>query len=167
MSNAITLERDMRGLWLKGVRPYGEAIGAVCALILIVWQAPWLSARFADSSNPWSASGLYSGVFSWASIQSGFLFAIYAFVMPRTEPFIKAVSSTFHFKKFKSYMLRTTYLTLFVALISLVLMVWNPVPVADGGTGAALLGWVVLSVYSFLCFLKCIRTFRKLDRGAS
>ena len=133
-------------------------------MALLVWQAPWIASRFAQQNAPWSASGLYSGVFNWASIQCGFLFAIYTFVLPRSEPFIRAISATSAFANFKRYMLRTVYLTFAIAVATLALMVWNPLPVATGVMPILLAAWVAISVYSFLRFLKCVRSFRKLDR---
>jgi len=103
-------------------------------------------------------------VFSWASIQTGFLFAVYTFIVPRAEPFVKAVAGTAAFESFKAYMLRTTYLTLAVAVPAFGLTVINPTPPANGLGAVAMAGWLALFLYSVLCFLKVIRSFRKLER---
>jgi hypothetical protein len=77
---------------------------------------------------------------------------------------VKAVSGTAPFAAFKRYMLRTTYLTLSVAVPAFALMVMNPRPVAEGLGAMAMAAWLALFFYSVLCFLKVIRSFRKLER---
>jgi hypothetical protein len=133
------------------------------AFLAIYSQSPLLAAQFAHAGG-WSAPGLYAAVFSWASIQTGFLFAVYTFIVPRAEPFVTAVGSTPAFQSFKRYMLRTTHLTLLVAVPAFGLMVVNPNPAPGGLAAFAMAAWLALFVYSILCFLKVIRTFRKLER---
>jgi hypothetical protein len=74
----------------NAIRRNFEAVGAVAVFALFAWQAPWFAEKFAAPVSPWSASGLYSGLFSWASIQTGFLFAVYTFIVPKSEPFVHA-----------------------------------------------------------------------------
>ncbi|WP_298090054.1 hypothetical protein [uncultured Sphingomonas sp.] len=133
--------------------------------VLMAW-APTIARRFA-AVDGWSASGLYGGVFSWASIQAGFLFAIYTFIVPKSEAFVRAVARTAAFNQFKRYMLRITWVTLLVALVAFALTVVNPKPTSGGYLTIFLAGWVSLSFYSFLGFIKVVRTFRKLDRNNS
>lgn len=136
------------------------------AFAAIYSQSEWLSTRFTPTDG-WSAAGLYAAVFSWASIQTGFLFGIYTFIVPRAEPFVKAVSGSPAFAAFKRYMLRVTYLTLCVAVPAFGLMVVNPRPSAGGLSAIAMAAWLALFVYSVLCFLKVVRSFRKLERTRS
>lgn len=136
---------------------------AIVLCLAFMWMSPWLAHQFARE-NGWSASGLYGGVFSWASIQAGFLFAIYTFIVPKSEPFVRAIAATKHFRNFKSYMLRTTYLTLVVAIMAFGLTVVNPAPPPGGLPAVAFSIWLSLAMMSFIGFCKVIRSFRKLDR---
>lgn len=151
-----------RTMW-NDVRGRAEPAAAFVAFVALVWQMPRVAAEFSGPSG-WSASALYGGVFSWASIQAGFLFAVYTFIVPRSEPFVKAVAATVHFKAFKQYMLSTTYLTFAVAIAAFGLTVVNPTPPASGVGSVLLAAWLSTFGLSFLGFLKVIRSFRKLDR---
>lgn len=158
----ISVRPMRRRLAVKELRQVAEPVAALLAFSVIVWFSPWLASKF--TSGGWSASGLYTGVFSWASIQTGFLFAIYTFIVPRAEPFVRAVAATKAFAAFKVHMLRTTYLTLAVAIPAFALTVVNPAPPATGIGSLAMAAWLALFLYSVLCFLKIIRSFRKLER---
>jgi cation transporter-like permease len=107
---------------------------------------------------------LYAAVFSWTSIQVGFLFAVYTFIVPRTEPFFKAVAGTAAFEAFKKYMLASTYLTLVSALGAFILTVTNPAPGRSLVLSCLLIGWLSLTAYTLFRFMKVIRSFRKLER---
>jgi hypothetical protein len=61
-------------------------------------------------------------------------------------------------------MLRLIYVTLAVAIIAFAVMVADPRPSPSGIPAALFAAWLSLCVYSFLGFLKVIRSFRKLDR---
>jgi hypothetical protein len=149
--------------WLDRARSWAEEITAGGVAGLLLWSWPYISARFSTPSG-WSSSGLYSAVFSWTSIQIGFLFAVYTFVVPRTEPLFKAVSGTGAFESFKRYMLLSTYLTLLCALGAFILMVTNPVPNAAPLVRFPLIGWMTFTAYTLFRFLKVIRSFRGLER---
>lgn len=149
--------------WLDRARSWAEEIAAGGVAGLLLWSWPHVSARF-SAQNGWSASGLYSAVFSWTSIQVGFLFAVYTFVVPRTEPLFKAVAGTGVFERFKSYMLVSTYLTLLCALGAFILTVTNPIPNAAPMVRLPLIIWMTFTVYTLFRFLKVIRSFRGMER---
>lgn len=163
---AISGRPMQRARRFNDLRGWIEPCLGVAAFVCLVWQAPNIARKFAEP-NGWSASGLYSGIFSWASIQAGFLFAIYTFIVPKSEPFVKAIAATSHFRGFKRYMLRITYLTLAVAIVAFGLTVLNPKPLSTSYSVVGLSAWLSLSLFSFLGFLKVIRSFRKLDRDGT
>lgn len=149
--------------WIKRARSHAEEVAVAVVAALLAWRWPYITERFAEQGG-WSASGLYAAVFSWTSIQVGFLFAIYTFIVPRAEPFIKAVTGTAAFEAFKKYMLFSIYLTLGAAIGAFVLTVTNPAPGRSLVVGLLLIGWLSLTAYTLFRFLKVIRSFRKLER---
>lgn len=163
MLTATISEPDMWMPRLSAIARHREEILSVAVFGVWLWQSPFLAQQFV-SPQTWSASGLYSGIFSWASIQAGFLFAVYTFIVPRSEPFVRAIAATKAFADFKRYMLVTVYLTFAVSIAALGLMVVNPSPPVNGFPAGMLAAWIAVTVYSFLRFLKVIRTFRMLDR---
>lgn len=149
--------------WLDKAQSWTEEIAAIGVACLLFWKWPYVSVQF-SSPNGWSASGLYSAVFSWTSIQVGFLFAVYTFVVPRTEPLFKAVAGTDAFERFKRYMLVSTYLTLLCALGAFILTVTNPIPDTTPALRFPLTIWITFTVYTVFRFLKVIRSFRGMER---
>src|SRR4051794_26223086 len=71
----------------------------------------------------WQSSNLYSAVFNWASIQSGFVFGIYGFIATKRDGFAGVVADAPSFDQFLKYA-RRAYLTGFaLTFVSLPIMV--------------------------------------------
>ena len=148
-------------LW---VRRNLEWLIAAAVFAVIGFQRDYISTQFAESN--WSASNYYSAVFGWASIQGAFLFSVYAFFLSRSEPFIKAIAQTEPFRALRRYVLRALWLSLVLTLVTLPLLVGTP-PISYwyGLTGGFAVFWFVSIwlAYTFMCFVKVIRVFRKLE----
>jgi hypothetical protein len=147
----------------RAVRRHLPAIAAVAAPLSVIAGRDTLAARFA--ADAWDVAAFYSAIFDWSSIQSAFLFGIYAFVLSRSEPFIKAVDNTEPFEALRSYSRRTLYLTFVLTIISMPLAVASPKPAAsllslELWTFAGLSS---LMAYTFCRFLKVVRVFGKIE----
>lgn len=148
------------GLWLRANLEVlsGVAVG----LAAFLWRQP-IAEKF--TSKAWDIGAFYSAVFDWSSIQAAFLFGVYAFFLSRSEPFIQAIAGSSAFKMLRRYVVRTLYLSMALTVISLPMVV-SPLGVESGNTLGFAVLWVimVLLTYTFLCFLKVIRVFGKIER---
>lgn len=147
----------------RAVRQHLPSIAAVMAPVAVFASRDTLAAQFASDS--WDVSAFYSAIFDWSSIQSAFLFGIYAFVLSRSEPFIKAIDGTATFENLRSYSRRTLYLTFALTLVSMPLAVTSPKPSSDLLSPALWIfaGLSSLASYTFCRFLKVVRVFGKIE----
>lgn len=132
---------------------------------LIFLQRHEIAAQF--SSKAWKIEAFYAAVFDWSSIQSAFLFSIYAFFLSRSEPFIQAIAKTQPFRELRSYILRALSFTMVLTLFSLPLLVTPPdiAVAAVNDVGFMLFSVTMVALaYTFMCFVKVIRVFRKLEK---
>jgi hypothetical protein len=146
------------------VRRNSERLGTLASLAAVVyWRAP-ITQRF--SSGAWNVEAFYSAVFDWSSIQAAFLFGVYAFFLSRSEPFIQAISESAVFGELRGYVRSTLYLTLLLSVVSLPLLVLPPKMESGEYLNAGFIAFAGLGtalVYTFLCFLKVIRVFGKIE----
>ncbi len=143
---------------LESIVPLG--VGAI-----LIWQQPSISANFI--SKDWDIDAFYSAVFDWSSIQAAFLFSVYAFFLSRSEPFIQAIAKTQPFTELRRYVLRALSLSILLSLISLPLLVSAPDFEQNYRTDfgfIAFSGILVFLTFTFMCFVKVIRVFHKLER---
>ncbi|MGB3721327.1 MAG: hypothetical protein WA979_00730 [Pacificimonas sp.] len=146
------------------VRRNLERIGGATAFALPFVFRSDLAAKF--QSEAWNLAAFYAAIFDWSSIQSAFLFGIYAFVLSRSEPFIRAISDNSVFEELRTYVRRALYLTLALTLITIPLVVSSPSP-DPSWTDYGL--WIVaiitaFTAYTFLSFIKVLRVFAKIER---
>lgn len=145
-------------------RRHLATIAAIATFAFVLYQREWVSAQF--SSGAWDIGAFYAAVFDWASIQSAFLFGIYAFVLGRTEPFIRAIADTSVFEQMRAHVRRTMYLALLLTVFAMPMLVAKPEVSASwdsvglwGFTGVA-----TLAAFTSFSFLKVVRVFRKVER---
>jgi hypothetical protein len=131
---------------------------------VIVRNREWIGSQFAN--EVWKIDAFYSAVFDWSSIQAAFLFSVYAFFLSRSEPFIKAIATTSSFRALRSYVLRTLALAMGLTVLSLPLVV-APMGIKSGSPcdiGFVIFCLTMLALsYTFMCFVKVIRVFGKLE----
>lgn len=103
----------------------------------------------------WDAAGLFGAVFNWASIQSGFVFGIYGFIVSKQDGFAGEVARGRSFDRLLAYA-RRAYLTGFVlTFVSLPIMVAGP-SIADPNATSFLVVavWFSAFVWTFCAFLR-------------
>ena len=141
-----------------------ELMGALSAGAAIFSWREEIVAKFA--SKAWDLGAYYSAIFDWSSIQAAFLFGVYAFFLSRSEPFIQAIAGSTGFKLLGRYVVRTLYLSMALTVVALPMLV-SPL---DAGTSWKSAGFVMmwfqstLLAYTFLCFVKVVRVFGKIER---
>ena len=145
-------------------RRHLASLAATAVLALVLSKREWISAQFA--SEAWDIGALYAAVFDWASIQSAFLFGIYAFVLGRTEPFIRAIANTPVFEEMRAHVRRTMYLALLLTIVAMPMLVAKPEVHGHWGSFGLWIfaGVTSFAVYTSLSFLKVVRVFRKVER---
>lgn len=146
-------------------RKYLDAIlmTAVGSLLLMFSGAVATEFR----AERWDLGAFYSAVFDWSSIQSAFLFGIYAFVLSRAEPFVKAIAGTPAFSAMRAYVRHTVYIALALTAVTMPMLIAAPT-MTDGSiydVGYVLfVAYSLATVYVFARFLKVVRVFTKLER---
>lgn len=118
-------------------------------------------------ADRWKLSNFYAAVFDWSSIQGAFLFGIYAFVLSRSEPFIRAIANTRAFAQMRGFVRRTVYFAMGLTVITMPMLVAAP-PMTEGGlrdTGYILFaGYALATFYMFVRFGRVLRIFTMLER---
>lgn len=113
--------------------------------------------------NRWKAESLYSAVFNWASVQSGFVFGIYGFIVSKRDGFIGEIAHTHTFAELTRYA-RRAYLTGFaLTFASLPLAVAQP-SISDPASNAFLITavWFAAFIWTFCAFLRVAFIFGAL-----
>ncbi|MDM9629768.1 hypothetical protein QTL95_28190 [Rhizobium sp. S152] len=110
-------------------------------------------------------SSLYSAVFNWSSIQTGFVFGIFGYVAGKSGGFIEAIRNTAEMSAFLVYTKRAIYLGFALTFFCIFLTVMS----FNIGDGAAWKFYVFLlfsfvSVWGFLAFLRVAYIFGDILR---
>lgn len=126
--------------------------GAITLFLIVVFRAS-ITGKFAPDG--WDSSNLYSAVFNWASIQSGFVFGIYGFIATKRDGFAGEVAKGQSFDLFLKYA-RRAYLTGFLlTFVSLPIMVVNPAIEAESPMQFwVVAAWFAAFVWTFCAFLR-------------
>jgi len=124
------------------------AFGAL-SLAAIAFFRIAIASKF--QSPGWNSSSLYSAVFNWASIQSGFVFGIYGFIVTKKDGFAGVVAQSPSFDPFLTYARRAYMLGFVLTFASLPIMVANP-HISDPASVAF---WVVAVWFSAFVWIFC------------
>lgn len=150
-----------RGFWLA-VERWGPLALTALSLLAIYHNSTCILAQF--SASKWQASSLYSAIFNWSAIQTGFAFGVYGFVIGRSEGFIPAVRETKAMQRFLGYVRRANIGGFALTVLSLPLTVTNPSLAPAGSIGFwVVFCWFGLFVWTFLAFLRIAYSFGKLS----
>jgi hypothetical protein len=136
------------------------ALGLAALAVIFFWRVE-IAAHFAPEG--WKAESLYSAVFNWASVQSGFVFGIYGFIVSKRDGFIGEIANTRTFAQLTRYA-RRAYLTGFaLTFASLPLTVAQPV-IDDSSSRAFLVTavWFAAFIWTFCAFLRVAFIFGAL-----
>lgn len=135
-------------------------LGFITFAIIYFWRVE-IAANF--EPNRWKAESLYGAVFNWASVQSGFVFGIYGFIVSKRDGFIGEIAHTHTFGELTRYA-RRAYLTGFaLTFASLPLTVAQPAinnPASDAFFIAAI--WFAAFIWTFCAFLRVAFIFGAL-----
>lgn len=134
----------------------------VAVMLAIYLNAGHLFAQF--EASKWQASNLYTAIFNWSAIQTGFAFGVYGFVAGRSAGFIDAIRETLAMKRFLGYVKRANIGGFLLTIMSLPLTIVNPPPGPIGSLQFfGILGWFGLFTWTFLAFLRIAYSFGHLS----
>jgi hypothetical protein len=107
---------------------------------------------------------LYSAVLSWASIQIGFAFAVYGFVVGKTQGFVEAARDTHAMRRFISYVKRANIGGFVLTAVSIPLSATSPAP-SDPASGSfwIVAGWFSLFIWTFFALMRVAYNFGHLS----
>lgn len=145
----------------KIVERFGPFALAIMAIAGIYTYRPNLLQLAAKGEIDFS--NLYSSVFDWSSIQTGFLFAIFGFVAGKTDGFIHEIKATPEMQSFLLYTKRALALGFMITFFSVPLIVTS-FDIAKGPSWKFHLFslWSFLSVWGFFAFLRVAYIFGAL-----
>jgi|GEM_PF-3625624 len=105
-------------------------------------------------------SNLYNAVLSWASIQIGFAFGAYGFILGKTQGFIESIRDTVAMQRLLVYVKRATHGGFLLTFTSIPLSVATPMPTtADSLKFHLIAAWFVLFLWTFFAFLRVAFNF--------
>ena len=139
-----------QSIWIERFTPI---VLSAAALLIIWWFRVSIAANFATEN--WKNTDLYSAVFGWASIQTGFVFGVYGFVASKTDGFIKQVSQDNSFYRFVSYIKWAMAAGFVLTSFTLPMIVVSPDLIdssTDGFRATAI--WFTFFVWTFCAFLR-------------
>lgn len=137
---------------------YSPVFFAVITAIVLHWNFAPIQSAFAEYG--WSLSNLYSAIFSWSAIQTGFLFSVYGFVAGKGDGFIGAMGKTLALRNFIRYTKRAIFAGFILTLISIPLIVANTnFDTQNKYVALLIIGWFSLFVWAFISFLRVAYIF--------
>ena len=149
------------GLWL-GVERYGPLGFSLAAMVGIYLNATPIVTSI--EASKWQVANLYTAVFSWAAIQTGFAFGVYGFVVGRSEGFIPEIRNTIAMRRFLGYVKRANVGGFLLTIVSLPLTIFSPNPAPQGSAQFFLvLLWFGLFLWTLLAFLRIAYSFGHLS----
>lgn len=140
---------------------YGPAFAAAIALASLFYYSQEIAMNF--SSEKWKSSGLYAAIFGWSSIQVGFSFGVFGFVLGKSDGFVKEIRGTKAMARFLSYIKRANIAGFILTISSIPLVVIEPTirePIDFYYIFIAI--WFSLFVWSFFSFLRIAYNFGRI-----
>lgn len=137
---------------------YGPAAAGMVSFIVLLYFADLVAAKF--ESKDWTSAGLYSAIFGWSAIQTGFAFGVYGFVLGKSGGFVEALRGTKAMERFEGYIKRANWTGFILTFASIPLIVVEPSigePMSGGYIVVA--AWFAFFVWAFLAFLRLAYNF--------
>jgi len=140
------------------------AVAALVLAICLLFRSE-IAVFFTD--NHLSMDGLYNAVFGWSAIQTGFIFAVYGFVVGSEGGFIEKIRDTTPMKQFLVYTKNATYIGFALTILSMPLMVSGIKVGANFWPYFFVAVWFTLFIWAFLSFARVAYLFGILLRPKS
>lgn len=117
----VSLEKDRFGRWAEAYLPL--TLGALTLAVCLSFRGV-IVPTFID----WKLSlpQLYTALFGWASVMTGFLFGVYGLIVGKSDGFIAETRHTQAMKVFLRYTSRAVILGFMLTLTGIPFLVANP-----------------------------------------
>ncbi|MAC35646.1 MAG: hypothetical protein CME38_18890 [Haliea sp.] len=139
---------------MKGCMPLvGALLILACAT---VFHEP-IAAHLGNPDSRVQLENLYAAVFDWSAIQTGFLFAVYGFVVGKNDGFIGAIRKTPAMGKFTASLRRAILVGFLLTFTSMMLLLYPLQPIAWEYWVLSL--WLALFMWAFFLFCSVALTF--------
>ena len=140
------------------IEKYGPiAITVFLSVILIYFHSEIMCKA---SSGSLKFGSLYTAVFDWAAIQTGFLFAIYGYISGKNRGFIAKIQHTEEMSQFMRFQKRSMYLGFALTIFSIPMIITEFSITAESYWHYALfVAWSQLAIFAFFSFLRVAYLF--------
>ena len=101
-----------------------------------------------------SLSGLYSSVFGWSAIQTGFLFSVYGFIAGKQDGFVGAIKGTPALHRFANDLLAAIVFGFLLTIFSMPLIVYPPSTESQWYGYTLVCFWFSLFILAFSSFCR-------------
>jgi hypothetical protein len=143
------------------IEQFGPVTSAALAFIALWYFSEPISSMFL--SENWKSAGLYSAIFGWSAIQTGFAFGVYGFVIGKGDGFIAALRTTTAMSRFMGYIKRANITGFLLTFTSIPLIIGEPkVGEPMSINYIVISAWFSLFVWSFLSFLRLAYNFGQI-----
>lgn len=141
------------------VERYGPLLFGVMIFIAALWYKSDLQQLSQEKTI--SVAGLYSAVFGWASIQTGFLFSVYGFIATKNDGFLAEIRGTGAMLLVKRYTLRAMLMGFLLTIITIPLIVIGEQIVFQAQFYLSAL-WFAIFAWAFAAFLRVALNFGQI-----
>ncbi|MQB19028.1 hypothetical protein DXT90_00110 [Agrobacterium tumefaciens] len=141
------------------VERYGPLLFGAMIFIAALWYKSDLQQLSQEKTI--SVAGLYSAVFGWASIQTGFLFSVYGFIATKNDGFLAEIRGTGAMLLVKRYTLRAMLMGFLLTIITIPLIVIGEQIVFQAQFYLSAL-WFAIFAWAFAAFLRVALNFGQI-----
>lgn len=153
-------KKTNKGLILL-MEEYGPLLASLMFFAIFLYYSEKMTHYFVVGG--WQSEGLYTAIFDWSAIQTGFAFGVYGFVVGKTGGFIAALRGTKAMERFISYIWKANIIGFFLTVSSIPLIVVNPKITEDNFLIYSVVSlWFCIFIWSFLSFLRLAYNFGKI-----
>jgi len=140
------------------IERFGPILIGLLVLAALLYYRVSISLMF--SNGGWQSAGLYTAIFDWSAIQTGFAFGVYGFVIGKADGFVAKIKGTKAMERFVSYIKRANVIGFFLTISSIPLIVINPEIKQDAIYSYYIVAiWFSIFVWSFMAFLRLAYNF--------
>lgn len=138
---------------------FGPILLSIVVFFFLTHYKKYFSFHFSPQGG-WKIDALYNAIFGWSSVQVGFVFGVYGFVIGKKDGFIDSIKNTIAMNRFNSYLRSANILGFLLAVTSLPLMVINPdISTEHNFIYYVVSLWFSAFIWAFLTFLRISVTF--------
>lgn len=138
-------------------RLYPLAIGAVAAVAWLLWGHKIAAICVKEQ---WHIEQMYTAVFAFLAITTGFLATFYCTIVCMSEGFVRQIRDTKKMAGFLAFVKRAIILGFVVSLTSVPMMVAEPAPTEQFSVAAFIVAvWVGASAWAIAAFYRVASLF--------